>query len=183
MSRKGIVTIFAILVAAAAGYAWAKVISDHDPTADFSSYKTYGWLQREDANDELLPEHLRMRLQRVTEDVLAEKGLEPAPAPPQTDLLLTYHFGAGEEFAVDYMPYSPYQPWGYGYWGGYGGGYTQVRKYMEGTLVLDIVDARTHQLVWFGSISKELRSVNPPGDRIKKTVTKLLKSFPPKPPK
>jgi hypothetical protein len=183
MSRKRLVAVLAILVAAAAGYAWAKVISDHDPNADFSSYRTYGWLDRGDADNERLPEHLRMRLRRVTEDVLAEKGLEPAPAPPQTDLLLTYHFGASEEFAVDYVGYSVYQPWGYGYWGGYGGGYTQVRRYTEGTLVLDIVDARTHKLVWVGSISKEVRSVNPPGSRIEKSVTKLLKTFPPKPPK
>jgi hypothetical protein len=183
MSRKRLVAVLAIVVAAAAGYVWAKVISDFDPNADFSSYKTYGWLDREDADDERLPEHLRMRLRRVTEEVLAEKGLEPAPAPPQTDLFLTYHFGATEEFAVDYVGYSVYQPWGYGYWGGYGGGYSTVRKYTEGTLVLDIVDARTHQLVWMGSIEKEVRSVNPPGDRIEKAVTKLLKSFPPPPPK
>ena len=73
MSRKRLVAVLAIVVAAAAGYAWAKVISDHDPNADFSSYKTYGWLQREDADDEQLPAHLRMRLQRVTEEVLAER--------------------------------------------------------------------------------------------------------------
>ncbi len=64
MSRKRLVAVLAILVAAAAGYAWAKVISDHDPNADFSSYKTYGWLHRGDADNELqLPDHLRMRLQ------------------------------------------------------------------------------------------------------------------------
>lgn len=183
MSEKRIVAVLAILIAAVAGYAWAKVISDHDPNADFSSFKTYGWLDREDSIEAQLPDHLRMRLRRVTEEVLAEKGLEPAPAPPQTDLLLTYHFGASEEFQVNYMPYSPYRTWGYGYWGGYGAGYSEIRKYTEGTLVLDIVDARTHQLVWFGSISKEVRSTNPPGKRIQKAVTKLLKDFPPKKPK
>jgi hypothetical protein len=183
MSRKRLVTIFAVLAVVAAGYAWAKVISDHDPNADFTAYKTYGWLQRGDANELQLPDHLRMRLQRVTEEVLAEKGLEPAPAPPQTDLYLTYHFGASEEFQVDYVPYSTYSTWGYGYWGGYAGGYTQVRRYTEGTLVLDIVDAKTHKLVWVGSISKEVRSVNPPGKRIEKSITKLLKTFPPPSPK
>jgi len=183
ISRKRLVAALAALVAVTSVYAWAKVISDHDPNADFSSYKTYGWLEREDSMEELLPDHLRLRLRRVTEDVLAEKGLEPSPAPPQTDLLLTYHFGASKEFQVNYMPYSPYRPWGYGYWGGYGGGYTEVRRYTEGTLVLDIVDARTHQLVWVGSISKEIRSVNPPGKRIEKTISKLLKNYPPPPPK
>jgi hypothetical protein len=45
--------------------------------------------------------------------------------------------------------------------------------------VLDIVDARTHQLVWMGRVEKEVRSANPPGKRIQKSVTKLLKNFPP----
>ena len=48
------------------------------------------------------------------------------------------------------------------------------------TPVLDIVDARTHQLVWFGSITREVRSTNPAGKRIEKAVSKLLKDFPPK---
>lgn len=181
ISKTRLVAAIVAVISMTAVLAWAKVIFDFDPNADFSKYKTYGFLERGDSLESQLPDHLRIRLHRVTEEVLAEKGLEPAPAPPQTDLLLTYHFGASEEFRVDYMPYSPYRPWGYGYWGGYGGGYTEVRRYTEGTLVLDIVDAKTHKLVWFGSISKEIRSVDPPGKRIEKTITKLLKNFPPPP--
>jgi len=78
------------------------------------------------------------------------------------------------------VPYSLYRPYGYGYWGGYGYSYTQVRRYNQGTIVLDIVDARTHQLVWVGILDKEVRSANPPGKRIEKSVKKLLKNFPPK---
>jgi hypothetical protein len=180
MAKKWIVTLLGLAIVSAAGYVWAKTVFDFDPEVDFSTYSTYGWLERENSVEELLPEHLRLRLRRVTEDVMAEKGLLPAPAPPQTDLLLTYYFGASKEFEVNYMPYSPYRPWGYGYWGGFGGGYTEVRQYEKGTLVLDIVDARTRQLVWFGSITGEVRSTNPPSKRIQKTVTKLLKNFPPK---
>jgi len=46
--------------------------------------------------------------------------------------------------------------------------------------VLDIVDARTQKLVWMGILEKEVQSVNPPGKRIQKATTKLLKNFPPK---
>jgi len=183
MSRTRLVAAVAGIVTVTAVFAWAKVIFDFDPDADFSKYKTYGWLDRGDASEEQLPEHLRIRLRRVTEDVLAEKGLEPAPAPPQTDLFLTYLFSASQEFQVDYVPYSVYQPWGYGYWGGYAGGYTSVRAYDEGSLVLDIVDARTHKLIWTGTVTKEVRSVNPSGKQIEKTIAKLLKNFPPPPPK
>jgi len=168
------------LVAVLAGYAWAKVNFDYDSAADFSKYSTYAWLERDNSVEAQLPEHLRLRLRRVTEDVLAEKGLDPSPAPPQTDLLLTYFYGARDDLQVNYVPHSAYSPWGYGYWGGFNYGYTEVRSYKKGTLVLDIVDARTHQLVWVGILEKEVRSVNPSSKRIQKTITKLLKNFPPK---
>lgn len=41
----------------------------------------------------------------------------------------------------------------YGGWGGYGMGYeTQVSSYTEGTLNIDVVDARNKKLVWEGAI-------------------------------
>jgi hypothetical protein len=35
-------------------------------------------------------------------------------------------------------------------------------------------------MVWTGVVEKEVRSVNPSGKRIQKTIKKLLKNFPPK---
>jgi len=172
--------VFALCLALAAGYAWAKVRYDRDASVDFSAYTTYAWMERDNSVDSQLPEHLRIRLRRVTEEVLAEKGFEPAPAPPQTDVLLTYYLGATDELQINHVPYGPMSPWGYGYWGGFNYGYTEVRSYKKGTLVLDIVDARTRQLVWVGILEKEIQSVNPPGKRVQKSVKKLLKNFPPK---
>ena len=174
------VVMCVFLVALAAGYVWAKVNFDYDRAADFSGYSTYAWLERDGSVETQLPDHLRMRLQRVTEEVLAEKGFDPAPAPPQTDLLLTYFYGATDELQINHVAYASYSPWGYSYWPGFNYGYTEVRSYKQGTLVLDIVDARTHQLVWMGILEKEVSSVNPPGKRIQKTIRKLLKNFPPK---
>lgn len=167
----------------AAGLVWAKVVSDHDPNADFSSYSTYEWLERENSAEHLLPNHLRLRLRRVTEEVLATKGLQPSPAPPQTDLLLTYYLSTEQKLEIEHVGYSPYSPWGYGYWPGFNYGYTEVRSYPEGTLVLDIVDARTRKLVWIGTLQREVRSTDPSGKQIRKSVTKLLKSYPPEPPR
>lgn len=168
------------LVFLSATIAWAKVIVDFDPAADFASYSNFAWIEQEGSVESQLPEHLRRRLRRVTEEVLATKGLEPSPAPPNTDLLLTYYFSVDRELRVEYVPYGLYTPYGYGYWGGYGYSYTQVRRYNKGTVVLDVVDARTHRLVWVGVIEQEIRSANPPGKKIEKAVTKLLKNFPPK---
>jgi hypothetical protein len=180
MSRKRARALLTLLLVGAAVTAWAKVITDHDPDVDFSAYSTYAWMPREHSADTELPDHLRIRLQRVSEEVLGSKGFEPAPAPPQTDLLLTYYLGLDSELRIETVAYGAASPWGYGYWGGSSYGYTQVRQYTEGTLVLDIVDARTHQLVWTGRLEKTIQSANPPGDRIERAVKKLLKDFPPK---
>jgi len=168
------------LVGMAAGYAWAKVTFDYDHALDFSGYSTYAFLERDNSIETQLPDHLRVRLHRVTEEVLAEKGFDPAPAPPQTDFLLTFYFGATDELQINHVSYAPYSPWGYSYWPGFNYGYTEVRSYKQGTLVLDIIDARTHKLMWTGVLEREVRSVNPSGKQIQKTLKKLLKNFPPK---
>jgi hypothetical protein len=179
-SLRGVTLLVTFVAVLTAGLVWAKVVSDHDPAADFSSYSTYEWLERENSVETLLPNHLRMRLRRVTEEVLAEKGFLPSPAPPQTDLLLTYYLSTEQLLEINHVGYSSYTPWGYGYWPGFNYGYTEVRSYPEGTLVLDIVDARSRKLVWIGTLQREIRSTNPPGKRIEKGVKKLLKTFPPK---
>ena len=76
------IVICMCLVGLAAGYAWAKVNFDYDKKADFSGYSTYAFLERDNSIETQLPDHLRIRMQRVTEEVLAEKGFSPAPAPP-----------------------------------------------------------------------------------------------------
>lgn len=174
------IAIVALVGASAASYAWAKVVFDYDNKVDFAAYSTYAWMERENSVETLLPEHLRLRLRRVTEDVLAEKGFAPAPAPPQTDLLLTFYFSDKQELQIEHVAYSPYSPWGYSYWPGFNYGFTEVRSYTKGTLVLDIVDARSHKLVWMGVLEQEVRSSDPSGKRIEKAITKLLKNFPPK---
>ena len=178
--RLRFIVMSALLVVMAASYAWAKVVFDYDKAADFSGYSTFAWLERDNSIEAQLPDHLRVRLRRVTEEVLAEKGFDPAPAPPQTDFFLTFYYGARDQLEINRVHYSPYSPWGYGYWPGFNYGYTEVRSYKQGTLVLDIVDARTHQLVWMGTLEGEVRSTNPSGKRIQKSIKKLLKNFPPK---
>ena len=57
------------LVGMAAGYAWAKVTFDYDHALDFSGYSTYAFLERDNSIETQLPDHLRVRLHRVTEEV------------------------------------------------------------------------------------------------------------------
>jgi hypothetical protein len=155
-----------------------KAVSDFDPEADFTAYRTYSWLDRGDAPEQAfnLPDHLDRRLQRVVADELRTKGIELAPVLPQADLLLVYYVGLESELRVTHTTSGYWYP--YRYWPG--AAYTDVRRYTEGTVVLDMIDRRTERLVWTGTVSSAVSSPNPPSDRIARVVARLLEAFPPR---
>ena len=72
--------------------------------------------------------------------------------------------------------------WGFGWgWGpGWGMGYTRTTTTPEGTLIIDIVDAKTKELVWQGIGTGYLTTnSNEKDERIAEFVTKILEKYPP----
>jgi len=170
---------FAVLAAACASTS-LPVVSDYDPQADFSGYSSYAWIEHpaQRPESQQLPEHLDRRLRRVIEDVLDSKGFQRAPAMPQADLLLTTYVSLNTEVRVIRMPNSTYG-YGYGYWPGWIYTPDDVRAYHKGTVVLDIVDRKSNQLVWTGAVTSAVNNPNPPSDRIQRVIEALLAGFPP----
>ena len=87
---------------------------------------------------------------------LEEGGLERVESDP--DVFVTYHTNEREEMQLNTTSFG----YGYGggwyrspYWrGGWGGttSTTRVQRYTKGTLVVDIWDAETKNLVWRGTV-------------------------------
>jgi len=77
-----------------------------------------------------------------------------------------------------------FSPYGYGGYSGAGYGYGGaggVREYLRGTLVLDITDARTQEVIWRGWASKSLnRDPRPEKVRmyVDEAVAEMLADFP-----
>jgi len=167
------------LVVALTGCSSLEVSNDWNREVDFSGFKTFTWLERTGAEPgDQLPSHLDIRLRRVVDDVLTEKGFRRTSVTPEADLLLTYWVSFEKELRVD--TYGGFGAYGYGYWPGYYGvGTTSVRVVAKGTVVVDVVDRRTTQLVWTGQVQGAVQSRNPPGERVEMVVTKLLQAFPP----
>jgi hypothetical protein len=68
--------------------------------------------------------------------------------------------------------------------GGFGGGFgeseTTEQDYKDGTLVLDMFDAKTKQLIWRGSAEDTLSNKTEKNEKnLDKGVAKMLKDFPP----
>lgn len=112
-----------------------KVDVSADPSAPFPFYRTYAWVQGTP-----LPTPLGERRFHLAVDAqLAARNLTKVAAAP--DVFVATH--------VVSQPRSQVLANGFGW--GRGAGATSVEQYEPGTLVVDLYDARTRQLVWRGA--------------------------------
>jgi hypothetical protein len=147
MSAKRLLVGAALLLAATPVLA-QKVNVDYDKTFDFSKVETYQWVDpQQDATNPLMVQ----RLHNAIDYHMSMKGVRKVDSNP--DVFLTYSTSSKEEFSVS----STSMGYGYGAgWYGYGGGSigmssTNVSSYQVGTLVIDVWDAKTKNLVWRGT--------------------------------
>ncbi len=148
---------------------------DYDPDVDFSAFRTFDWMPKpetdESAKSMLSGPFLEKRIKKSVVERMSGKGYERTSTDP--DLLVAYHINFKKKADVDVYRY------GYGYWGPRP---IEVRRYKEGTLILDFVDPKTRQLVWRGwSISAVYSDADPAEeqDNINRAVEEILKRFPP----
>jgi len=74
--------------------------------------------------------------------------------------------------------------YGYGYgYRGYGGSAIDVSTYTEGTLVVDIFDSKTKQLVWRGVARGAVEPGSSPEQqtaRVNSVVAQMFQAYPPR---
>jgi uncharacterized protein DUF4136 len=143
------------------------------PGTDFSKYHTYKWVAIEGASH---PNQIMdAEIKQAVDSQLATKGLTKTDSD-KADVYVGYQIAVDQE-----------KQWnGYGMGGGirWGGMATATSSTINvGTLVLDLYDPATKQLVWTGSATK---SLDPSSNQQKneknlnKAMAKLLKNYPPK---
>jgi Domain of unknown function (DUF4136) len=167
----------------AAGLAETK--SDYDHRYKLSPKSTWDFrTQKSAANDSLGNNSLWDR--RVRDDLtrqFAATGLmQVSNAAP--DLLISYHLGTHQGYETEYLNSGfPVYYGRFGYrrhWAGLGLGWgttTVVRiPYMKSTLVMDVYDAHTKELVWRGYDTKTI-NYNKADKTINDAVGHLMKRF------
>jgi hypothetical protein len=163
------------------GCASISVSYDYDAQKDFSPLKTYGW--KSDSSLEQANQLIAKRVKRAVQRELGAKGFKETEQNP--DFLIALHEGKESGFSVRergyrYAPEDRYRGrTRSGYWGP---GWIEVQKYEEGILVLDIIDARTEELIWRGSAAGAMERTLTPREsekRVGQAVAKMLSSFPP----
>jgi hypothetical protein len=174
---KGIAVLLALACTAPVAFA-GRVRVDFDHGTHFSAYKTYSWAPGDDpAQDVLFPNQLmRERIASDIEEVLAAKGLKRVATGG--DLLVSYDMAVKEvpQFTTFYD--GPGWGWGWGWAGGFST--TTVQTIYEGTLVLNVVDARRKQLVFEGTSTETISSKPEKNTRkLAKAVNEIFEKYPP----
>ena len=164
--KNGIVAAVALVMTTAVIYA-QKVTVDSDPAAPFATYRTYAWVQGTPAPNPLNED----RLHASVDARLAARGLGMNTTAP--DVFVTTHVTTRErqELIVSGFGYGPW--WGGGY------GTASVDTSVEGTLVLDLYDAKTKKMVWRG-VATATASDKPTKNakKMNSALDKMFEKFP-----
>lgn len=164
---------FAILLAGlllAAATTWAGVTTDYDRHANFADYKTYSWGKVQTANG-LWDD----RVKHAIDQQLAAKGWTEMPSGAAVVVTARGAIQNQQELNTFYD--------GFGGWrrgGGLGMATTTVDNYQVGTLIVEMFDASSKNLVWRASASNTLSGNTDKNIKsLDKNVQKMFGHFPP----
>jgi len=160
----------------------AATSTDYDHNANFRSYHTFSFYKVQTSN----PLNVQRIEDKVTAD-LSKAGMERVESGG--DLAIT---AIGD--VHDKREYNTFYDglggggWGWGGWGGWGGGWggsgmqqTSVQEVPVGTLMLDMYDRKTHQLVWRGRSQTDLSNKSEKNiNTLNKDIDHMLNGFPPR---
>jgi hypothetical protein len=166
--------VFTLFFVAMLGAALAQQVkTDFDHQANFSQYKTYSWQEIKPANS-----LWDARIKSAVDAQLAAKGWTRVDSGGDVAIvaiktshtertLQTFYDGIGGG-------------WRWRGFGGFGESTTTEQDYKEGTLVVDLYDAKTKQLIWRGVAEDMVSNKAEKNEKnLDKGVAKMFKKFPP----
>ena len=161
------------------------VTSDYDRTANFSGYKTFAFYQLTDKSGSLSDLN-KDRILKAIKANLMRKGFTETNNNPDLMVNATTIFEDKKRVIANTDYYNVggyYRPYAWGPYslGGVNGVTTvNVYDYIDGSLIIDILDTARKQLIWQGTGNKEIdKPSSNPDATINEAVTKIMESFPP----
>jgi hypothetical protein len=127
--------------------------ADYDRSANFASYRTYGFVANPGTDEGGFRSLSTQLLQSAAAREMESRGYTRSDSP---DLAINFKGKIEEKTDIESVPAPYYGPgWGYGGWygapyGGWGGSQTYTTRYNVGTLVIDVVDVKKRQVVFQG---------------------------------
>jgi hypothetical protein len=168
----------ALFFLATLGAAFAQhVKTDFDHQANFSQYKTYSWQTIKDPNP-----LWDARIKNAVDAQLAAKGWTQVDSGGDVAIVAIATTKTERTLQTFYNGFGG--GWGWRGFGGFGDSITTEQDYKEGTLLIDMYDVKTKQLIWRGSAEDTLSNKAAKNEKnLDKGVAKMFKKFPPEPAK
>jgi hypothetical protein len=170
-----LISLSVLLALAACG--GSAVFMDYNIAGLWSNYRTYNWLPEPRAEDiGPLAENPanRTSIEDAVDWAMKNRGLRRDEANP--DLLVAYY--AGKKDAIDPSV------WGYSYSaaGSYKDEQGPPQSYKGGTLVIDLIDAKTKELMWRGWSDGVINAPNQEktDNSIREVTKKIMAEYPPR---
>lgn len=153
-----------------------KVYDDYDKNVDFTQFKTYAF-QKSGIDKVEISDLDKKRILRAIDEQMTLKGFTKSETP---DLLVNIFTKEREQVEVSQFNAG----WGYGWGWGWNpymwGGNTSVSSYVEGTLFIDLIDAKKRELVWQGQgVGALTQNREKKEELINEFVAKILAQYPP----
>ena len=165
--------IYLLLLLPLLGCSSISVFTDHDSGVDFSEYKTFAYFKPGIDKVEISDLDKR-RILKAIDLQMAQKSMMKSDA---ADLLVSINTTAKEKVYIN--NFNGFWGWGWNPWM-WGPNQNTVSSRTEGVLYIDLIDAKTKQLVWQGKgkggISEYTKNRD---ERIGVFVAEILKNYPP----
>jgi hypothetical protein len=147
-SRPAMRVVFLLLASAVFGACAAgpELRVNQDPNADFSGFRTFGFMQELGTDSRGSPSMLSARLTAATTRELKGRGLQFVSNNP--DLLINFFSGLQTGIDTVNQPIMMMPVRNYGSWAGYSPRFRTGDRITEGTLGVHVVERRTNLLVW-----------------------------------
>ena len=164
------------------------VTYDFDRAKNFAQVRSFALKQETKSDNPLVDQ----RILAAIAGALSARGLRPVDRNPDVFVVPKMTVEMRKEvtaYNTGYWPYYGYGggSWGWGgYWGGgWGGGWGsttyETRDLQYNTLVIDMIDAKTGDLIWRGSGVRRVHTHWKPDTvdrKVQKTVAKIMDKYP-----
>ncbi|WP_162054474.1 DUF4136 domain-containing protein [Pontibacter pamirensis] len=164
----------------------------YDPTVNYRKYRTFGWYRAEvptpvaGGSGPAFSTLVDDRVKGAVASELVKQGLN-LMVEGTPDLLVAYDIAVDTALLV--QDYNLPPGYGYAYWYGYRyrysyagvPNYMDIRRYDIGTLVIDLIDPTTNQLIWRGWVGSDIDPAALDNSYIPVVVANIMSRFPPTP--
>ncbi len=153
-----------------------RVASDYDKEADFNAYKTYAFYKT-GIDKAQISDLDKKRILKAIDAEMTSRGFVKSSNP---DLLISIFTKEKERIDIYNNYWGGRYGWGWSpYYYGHG---NSISTRTEGSLYIDLIDAKNKELVWqgkgVGSLSNT-HNIEKKEERIREFVSQILQKYPP----